>query len=150
MPGATGATHSPVGVQAVGTGGVMPTGGVVPTSVIPPPPPPTMPTMSIDGISLVNVNASGVVSGNTPNGTPNGTVIPPSVNQTTVPTTTTTTRNIPEEIARLRAELNTSKINQQKLIDAAERKAARDAAKAFRDVRLNAEKQFGWLFARVK
>ncbi|CAD7973391.1 unnamed protein product [Amoebophrya sp. A25] len=53
------------------------------------------------------------------------------------------------EIIRLRDQMARQRIEQKKLVEEAGRKAAQQAAKAFRDVRLNAEKQFGWLFARV-
>ena len=53
------------------------------------------------------------------------------------------------EVARLRDELAEVRLQQQKLVDEAGRRAAQQAAKAFRDVRLNAEKQFGWLFSRI-
>ncbi|CAD7929509.1 unnamed protein product [Amoebophrya sp. A120] len=54
-----------------------------------------------------------------------------------------------QEILRLRGELERQKADQKRLVDEAGRKAAQQAAKAFRDVRVNAEKQFGWLFARI-
>eukprot|EP00392_Amoebophrya_sp_AT5.2_P004495 g4503.t1 len=59
------------------------------------------------------------------------------------------TEALRKEIIRLRDELVRQKAEQKKLVDEAGRKAAQQAAKAFRDVRLNAEKQFGWLFSRV-
>ena len=59
------------------------------------------------------------------------------------------TDHLQAECVRLRGEIERVKSQQQALVDEAGRKAAQKAAKAFRDVRISAEKQFGWLFQRV-
>jgi hypothetical protein len=53
------------------------------------------------------------------------------------------------EISDLKKKICRMRLERDKIVEEASKKAAAAAAKAFKDVRLNAEKQFGWLFQRL-